>query len=369
MLEWLREVLLAQQPPGLAEAVLGLVINDRGQAWSCRPFLNPNSCQGTCPHYKPGKGNIMIADQIVAGIDVSKDRLDVFILPQKHNLSVPNTPSGLAGLVRQLKRFGVPRVALEASGGYERTARDRLTAAGFCVHLLAPQRVRALARAMGRHAKTDPIDAQMIAQFVLLSPDLRAQQTDPVLDRLTELAGLRRQLLAERNRIVSRLDRAQDATIKRLLNRALSRCKADLIFIEAEIKAHITTTHLNQRYRQLLAIDGIGPVLATALLCDLPELGSASSKQLASLVGVAPHARQSGRTQKSGKCFGGRTNLRNVLYMATLSTLKAKMPHLRPFFDRPRANGKPFKLAITATMRKFITIINAIIKAQNQTQT
>ena len=290
----------------------------------------------------------MIADPIVAGIDVSKDRLDVCVGPQEAHFSVPNTDRAVAALARRLLALKVERVALEASGGYERKAAEGLEAAGLTVHLLAPQRVRALARALGRNAKTDPIDAAMIACFARLNPDLPVQRRDPVVDRLNELAGLRRQCVRERSTIACQL--------------ALSR--------DAEIKRHIAATRLAQLYRQLIAIAGVGPVLAATLLCDLPELGLASPKQIASLVGVAPHARQSGKTRKAGRCFGGRSSVRNVLYMATLSALKARMPHLHPFYERLRANGKPFKLAITATMRKFITIINAIVRtnAKNATQ-
>lgn len=304
----------------------------------------------------------MIAEPAVAGIDVSKDRLDVFITLDGAGLSVANDDRGIRQLGRRLVRQGVRRVALEASGGYERRAVAGLSAAGLAVHLVSPARVRALARAMGRHAKTDPIDARMIARFAQLTPDLPVCRPDPALQRLAELAGLRRQLVAERNRIVCRLGLAHDTLVRRLLERALVRCKADIVVIEAAIRKHIAATSLAERHRHLLAVPGVGPVLATALLCDLPELGTANAKQVASLVGVAPHARQSGRTAKAGRCFGGRTTLRNVLYMATLSALKARMPHLRPFYERLRANGKPFKLAITAAMRKFITILNAIMR-------
>lgn len=312
----------------------------------------------------------MIADPIIAGIDVSKDRLDVCIVPQEAHFSVPNTDRAVAALARRLLALKVERVALEASGGYERKAAEGLEAAGLTVHLLAPQRVRALARALGRNAKTDPIDAAMIACFARLNPDLPVQRRDPVVDRLNELAGLRRQCVRERSTIACQLALSRDALVRRLLERALKRCKADIILLDAEIKRHIAATRLAQLYRQLIAIAGVGPVLAATLLCDLPELGLASPKQIASLVGVAPHARQSGKTRKAGRCFGGRSSVRNVLYMATLSALKARMPHLHPFYERLRANGKPFKLAITATMRKFITIINAIVRtnAKNATQ-
>lgn len=304
----------------------------------------------------------MIADQIVAGIDVCKERLDVHVAPSGAVLSVPNTGHGIAGLGRRLGQLGVARIGLEASGGYEREAVRRLDAAGFEVHVLPPSRVRALARALGHHAKTDPIDAAMIARYLLLAPGRPVYRSDPARERLDELASLRRQLVAERNKLVSRLDIASDSMVRRMLGRMQAVICANIARLDAEIANHIRSTHLKARHDILIAVPGVGPVLAATLLCDLPELGYANPRQLASLVGVAPHARQSGKTTRPGRCSGGRASVRNVLYMATLSAIRAKAPALTPFYDRLRSNGKPFKIAITATMRKFITILNAIIK-------
>lgn len=304
----------------------------------------------------------MIADQIVAGIDVSKARLDVHILPSGRVLSAANSGKGLASLIEQLRLMGVERVGLEASGGYERQAANGLSHAGLKTHIVPPARVRALAKALGNHAKTDPIDARMIARYLQLTPDHPAYQADPDRQRLDELATLRRQLVGERNKLISRLDIASDPLVRKMLARMGTTISADIARLDAEIAGHIRSSHLKTLYDILIAVQGVGPVLAAALLCDLPELGRANPKQLASLVGVAPHARQSGKTTRPGRCTGGRTSLRNVLYMGTLSAIKANAPALRPFYDRLRANGKPFKLAITATMRKFVTILNAIVR-------
>lgn len=226
-----------------------------------------------------------------------------------------------------------------------------LSQAGFATHVVAPARVRALAKALGHKAKTDPIDAATIARFIQLQPDQPAYRPDPVRERLDELASLRRQLVAKRNKLVSRRDIAADPLVRRMLARLHTTLSANIARLEAEIKSHIRTSPLKARYDILMAVPGVGPVLAATLLCDLPELGQANAKQLASLVGVAPHARQSGKTARPGRCSGGRANLRNVLYMATLSAVTANAPALRPFYDRLRAKGKPAKLAITAAMR------------------
>lgn len=304
----------------------------------------------------------MIADESVAGIDVSKQRLDVHIAPSGRRLSLANTGKGHAQLIARLRQLAVQRVGLEASGGYERAVVRALSEAGLATHVLPPARVRALARAMGTLAKTDPIDAAMIARYLLVVPDQPAHRPDRARERLDELASLRRQLIAERNKLASRLDIASEPLVRRILARLQQNVLGNIARLDAEIASHIRSTPLKARYDILIAVPGVGPVLAATLLCDLPELGAANPKQLASLVGVAPHARQSGRTTRPGQCTGGRATVRNVLYMATLSALKAKVPALRPFYDRLRANGKPFKLAINATMRKFITILNAIVK-------
>ena len=304
----------------------------------------------------------MIADQSVAGIDVSKERLDVHVVPSGRVLSLANSGPGLVRLIGQLRALGVQRIGLEASGGYERRAAGELSRAGFIVHVVPPARVRALARALGRHAKTDPMNAAMIARYLVLTPDQPIHRADAARERLDELARLRRQLVADRNKLVSRLDIASDPSVRRMLARMHTTIAANIARLNAEIASHIRATPLKARYDILIAVPGVGPVLAATLLCELPELGQASPRQLASLVGVAPHARQSGRTTRPGRCTGGRASVRNVLYMATLSALKARTPALRPFYDRLRAKGKPFKLAINAAMRKFITILNAIVK-------
>jgi transposase len=304
----------------------------------------------------------MIADQVVAGIDVSKDRLDVHVAPSGQVFQVPNTERGITILLARLARLGVHRVGLEASGGYERTAVRQLAQAGLATSVVPPARVRALAQALGSHAKTDPIDAAMIARYLRLGPEQRAHQPDPARERLDELARLRRQLVAERNKLVSRLDIADDKLVRKILGRMHTTLAANIARLDAEIASHIRSTNLKARHDILIAVPGVGPVLAATLLCDLPELGQASARQIASLVGLAPHARQSGKTTRPGRCAGGRASVRNVTYMATLSAIKANLPALRTFYDRLRANGKPFKLAMVATMRKFITILNAIVK-------
>jgi transposase len=305
----------------------------------------------------------MIAQGGIVGIDVSKARLDVFVATDGRNLSSENTPKGIALLARTLGRAGVSAVGLEASGGYEQGVAKGLAMAGLAVFVLDPAQVRAFARAMKTRAKTDVIDAQMIARYVAVADKLVAFVDEPALERLSALSGLRRQLVGELNKHKSQLDLAAEPLVRRILLKRLAGLNADIAQIGRAIKDHIAQSPpLKARFNQLTATPGVGPVLAATLLSELPELGQAGPKQIASLVGVAPHARQSGKTDRGGKCAGGRSQVRKVLYMATLSALKARQAHLRPFYDRLRASGKPFKPAIVATMRKFITILNAIVR-------
>jgi transposase len=299
----------------------------------------------------------------VAGIDVGKAYLDVCIDGLKQRLRVSNDPPGLLRLSDELRRRGVERVGLEASGGYERLAARSLSRAGIAVVLLDPAQVRSFARAMKVKAKTDPIDAQMICRYILAAGDLPLWRSDPARDRLAELVTMRRQLLGERTVYAARSDQIDDPMLKRLLARRRRRLEADIVLIETQIRTLIATQpELTRRAGQLLAIPGVGPVLASTLIAELPELGSIGNRQIASLVGVAPHPRQSGSSDRGGKCSGGRAHIRAVLYMAALSAIRARNNRLRPFYDRLRAGGKPFKLAITATMRKFLTILNAILR-------
>lgn len=307
-----------------------------------------------------------VAQDRVVGIDVGKAHLDVDV-DGGERFRVGNDRAGLADLVGRLKRIRPVRVGVEASGGYERHVLRALSRAGLAVVLLDPGQVRSFARSMKVRAKTDPIDARMIARYLKAAGELELWQPDPARDRLAELVAMRRQLIGERSACAARADQFDDAVTARLLSRRRRQLDADIKLIEVEIGRHVAAQpELTEHARQLRSVPGVGPVLASSLISELPELGKVGSRQISALVGVAPHPRQSGNTDRGGKCSGGRAHIRSVLYMATLSALKAKAPRLRPFYDRLRANGKSAKLAIVATMRKFLTILNAISRDNTQ---
>lgn len=306
----------------------------------------------------------MLDEKQYVGIDASKVRFDGYVHPCGKRMSSGSSADAIDELVRQLADLNPTAVALEASGGYERRLADCLHAAGLEVHILPPARVRGYARAMGQVAKTDAIDAVMIAQYLAATHHrLTPYAPDPARARLSALAAHRRRLLAEKTGLASQLDTIDEPIVRDMI---LARQKAlvqDVTTLDKAIKKLLVTTpDLGQRYKRLCQVTGVGPVFATALLADLPELGHVSPKVAAALLGVAPHARQSGASCRPGRCSGGRKHLRDIAYMGALSAIKVKDPVLEPFYKRLRAKGKPFKLAMVATIRKLITILNAIAR-------
>ncbi len=306
----------------------------------------------------------MIAEKIFVGIDVARARLDVYVDPEGTSLSVENDPRAIQALIRRLRRFPCVVVGLEASGGYEKSVAKRLHAAGLVVHVLDPAQVRAFARSMKRRAKTDRIDAMMIARYLKAALDVLVPFVpDPDAERLGELVAYRRRLVAEGATLKGQIALAEEATVRRMMTTRLRGIAQAVLVLEKTIRQLIAQQQRFARTAALLrTVAGVGPVLVATLLAELPELGTISAKRIASLVGVAPHARQSGATDRGGRCTGGRGQIRDILYMGALSAVTAKDPHLEPFYKRLRQAGKPFKLAITAVMRKLITRLNAIVR-------
>ncbi|TBA03558.1 IS110 family RNA-guided transposase [Rhizobium ruizarguesonis] len=300
--------------------------------------------------------------EIVVGIDVSKERLDVAILPQGEVFAVGNDHAGIDELVERLKGIGVDAIALEAAGGYEMLAVAGLSSAGLTVLVVNPAQVRAYAHAIGRRAKTDPIDAAVIAAFVLATkPEVRPLR-DAETQALSELVARRRQIVqmvvAEENRLRMALAKQAQKSIKRLL-KALRR---ELESLDADLDSHIRKSPVwRVREALLTSVPGVGATTARTLLAELPELGSLDRRQIASLAGLAPWTRQSGKWKGKSFIGGGRGKVRAVLFMAALVASRYN-PDLKAFRDRLVAAGKPKIVAIVATMRKLLTILNAIIR-------
>lgn len=299
---------------------------------------------------------------IIVGIDVSKDSLDVSVSPSGASFCVGNDHDGIEELVLHLKAEKADLVALEATGGFETLAVAKLAVCDMCVIVVNPAQVRAYANAIGRRAKTDAIDAALIAAFVTATkPQIRPLR-DAQTQALSALVDRRRQIVqmivAEENRLRMALDKTTHKSIKRLLA-ALHRERES---IDADMDGYIRKSPLwRVREALLTSVPGVGRATARTLLAEMPELGSLDRRQIASLAGMAPWTRQSGTWKGKSFIGGGRSKVRAVLFMAALVASRHN-PLLKEFRDRLVASGKPKIVAIVATMRKLLTILNAIIR-------
>ena len=298
------------------------------------------------------------------GVDVSKARLDVQVRPGGEVFAVDNDEAGVADLIGRLQSDEACLVVLEATGGLQERAAAALAAAGLFVAVVNPRQVRDFARATGRLAKTDRLDAAVIAAFAeAVRPEPRALP-DAERQALIDLVVRRRQLVEMR--AAEKIRRSQLAAALR------PRLDAHLAFLDAAIAELDRDTSQTLRGSSawraqddlLASVPGIGPVARAVLAAKLPELGRLSRRQIAALVGVAPFNRDSGQMRGRRAIAGGRADVRNVLYMATVAAIRCN-PAIKTFHQRLTAAGKPPKLALTACMRKLLTILNALIKAQS----
>jgi transposase len=294
------------------------------------------------------------------GIDVAKATLDVWASPEERGWSVANDAGGIADLVEQLRARAVRLVVLEATGGYEYAVVAALSVAGLPTAVVNPRQVRDFARAIGRLAKTDRLDAQVLARFGdAVRPEPRSLPSEEVqaLDALvTRRRQLRAMLQAERNR----RDLARGAVALGIQEHVVW-LERQLAALDAELRQRIEASPLWHAKADLLrSVPGIGPTTACTLLAELPELGTLSGREVAALVGVAPFARDSGTLRGTRAIWGGRTSVRTTLYMAALSASRHN-PTLKAFYQRLLDAGKAKKLALIACLRKLLIILNAIV--------
>jgi transposase len=307
--------------------------------------------------------------QTYIGIDVSKDRLDVHVRPSDETFAVGRDGEGLAALIERVGLLDPYLVVLEATGGFELTVAAALVAAGMPLAVVNPRQIRDFARATGQLAKTDALDAKAIARFAeMVRPEPRAVP-DEQARALGELVARRRQVIemmtAERNRRRQLTNRRLIKSVDRLLAVLLK----ELAELDRDVGDGIRGTPAWRERDQLLrSVPGIGDVVSRTLIADLPELGSLDRKQIAALVGVAPLNRDSGKMRGRRTIWGGRAKVRSALYMAALVASRHN-PVLAVFYQRLVSAGKAKKLAITAVMRKLLTILNAIIRDQRPWQT
>jgi len=299
--------------------------------------------------------------KIYIGIDVSKAILDLFILPNKLYMQFKNDAQGIEKLIKKILLFPEALIVMESTGGYETPLSHALCTANFQVCVMNPRQIRDFAKALGKLAKTDKIDAEMIALFASKVEPKANIFLNKEQQKLSSNNARRRQLIdmitAEKNR----LDKAtpeQADSIRRVLD-VLGKELETINNLQRQLME--SDEDFSQKKKVLMSIKAIGDITATSLLSELPELGSLSQKQIAALAGVAPFNRDSGTLKGKRTIWGGRASVRKALYMATLVATKHN-PQISSFYQRLCAAGKAKKTAIIACMRKLLIIMNAMIK-------
>lgn len=301
---------------------------------------------------------------VYVGIDVSQEYVDVAVSGKRDVQRVANNETELTALGQQLRELGPEVVLMEASGGFERRPRAVLQAGGLPVAVVNPRQVRDFARSLGVLAKTDAIDARVLARFAEVLKPEPARLSEEAAEQLRALELRRRQLVemvvAERNRL-------------RTAPRTAERIEAHLRWLEEEVERVDqelqglveSDPEIQAKAVILQSVPGVGPVLSSALLSGLPELGRLNRKEIAALVGVAPFNWDSGKLRGKRAVWGGRAHIRSILYMAALVASR-RNPIVRTLYERLCAAGKPKKVALVAAMRKLLIILNSMIRTQTK---
>ena len=302
----------------------------------------------------------MNTQDVVAGIDVSKDWLDVAIGDE--SLRVANDAAGIGALIERLRSTDVQWVVMEATGGYETQAASAIAGAGLRLAVVNPRQVRDFAKATGRLAKSDRIDARVIAAFgeaiepqVARLPDEQTRELQGLLTRRSQLVGMRVQ---ESNRLA-----LMEGTMRKQIKSHIAWLDKAIDEVNTDITARLRKSPVWREKDELLrSLKGIGPITSSTLMASLPELGQLDRRAIAALVGVAPFNRDSGTFRGRRAIWGGRAQVRQMLYMAATAAIRFN-PVIKPFYERLIARGKPHKVAIVACMRKMLTILNAMTRS------
>jgi transposase len=307
-------------------------------------------------------------DAVFVGIDVSKARLDVHVLPSGEAFAVARNGEGLATLNERLGPMAVTTVAVEATGGFETVVAASLASAGLPVVVVNPAQVRAFAQALGKRAKTDPIDAAVIARFVeATKPEVRPLP-DEQTQALADLIARRRQIVQMIGAERQREPRTTVRRIKRSIERLLKALEKELTELDQELDDTVRGSPAWRRNEDLLkSVPGIGPIIARTLIAEMPELGTLDRRQIASLAGLAPWTRQSGKWKGKSFIGGGRSSVRAALFIGALVAVRHN-PTLKAFYQRLIEAGKPKMVASVAVARKLLTILNAIVRDQKPWQ-
>jgi len=309
-------------------------------------------------------------DAVYIGIDVSKSSLDVFILPSNRKLATSNNKTGHTELVKLFAKLEQPPlIVMEATGRYHRAVFERLSEFGFATCVIHPYQTYSFGKAMGLNTKTDKVDARMLACFGMAMQPTPKPPTPKVLIQLKELVVSRRQFTAKKTSLSNQISECSMSEVRQLMRSQLAMIKRHIIKCDKLIKTLIAADpQLKTRFDIITSVPGIGFVNAVTLMAEMLELGTLDEKQTASLLGVAPHANQSGTHKGKSMIKGGRKAVRNVFYMAALSSVRMETG-FKAFHENLVARGKPFKVAITAVMRKMIILINALLRDNRKYRT
>ena len=301
-------------------------------------------------------------DAIAVGIDVAKDRLDICVRPSGESFVVDRSGAGIEALAERLTRLRPRIVGVEATGGFETIVAAGLVSADLPVVVVNPAQVRAFAQALGKRAKTDPIDAAVIAHFVEATKVEPRPLPDEMTRLLADLVARRRQIVEMMAAEGQRARRMTDKRLRKSIARLRKAMEKELAELDGEIDDHVRGSPVWAEKENLLAsVPGVGPIVARTLIAELPELGRLDRRKIASLVGVAPINRDSGALRGRKTIAGGRAPVRTALYRAALVASRSN-PVIAAHYQKLRANGKAAKQALTACIRKLIVILNAILR-------
>lgn len=300
-------------------------------------------------------------EKIHIGIDVSKSFLDVYVLPSRKYMRFKNTAGDIRKLAKKLSSFVNPSIVMEATGGYEKPVAQSLHKANLSISIVNPRYIRDFARSLGKLAKTDRIDAEVIALYAQKIQPGKTVMHNENQQKLADLNARRRQLVEMISMEKNRLDKASP-DLRKSIQRIIKALEKEL---EAVNKALTESVQHDETFAHkstlLTSIKGVGPVVSIGILADLPELGMLSARQIAALAGLAPFNRDSGAQRGKRTIWGGRASVRRALYMAALVATRFN-PQIKVFYERLCSKGKQKKVALVACMRKLLIVMNALIK-------
>ena len=335
----------------------------------CRRGTSPNSRLNRRRPTRSASSHLQVreitmTENIYVGIDVAKDNFCITSCPGNIKAHLPNTPDGHCKLLQLLQKETVALIVLEATGGYERPLVAELLSNSLPVVVVNPRQVRDFAKGMGQKAKTDPIDAQVLAQFAQIVKPAPKPHLKPQIEELSELVRRRRQLNDLRTQESNRLVMVCHPKVKKSIHKMIKILDCQIDEIDRLIRNYIDTDiDFKNKDHILQSVPGVGPQTSAMLIANLPELGMLNRQEIAALAGLAPWDCSSGKSFGQMHIWGGRKDVRSVLYMATFTACRFN-PVIRSFAENLKGNGKAYKVIITACMRKLLIILNTMMRDQ-----